>query len=154
MTDIECVREEEVLELLRTGRCDDELRAHVAACPLCNDLVTVAAAIVEDRDAMLQEAEIPGSGIVWWRMQMRMREESARAAGRTLVAVQSMAVILAGVIAFAVLNFTSPGWMKSVAGAIRIDYTLVMSVTAFGELILLAVLTLASLAAYLTTSKE
>ena len=158
MTNTECVREEEVLELLRSGKCDDELRAHVDACALCTDLVIVAAAIVDDRDAMLKDAEIPGSGIVWWRMQVRMRDETARAAGRTLLAVQTLAVTLAAVIALAVLNFTSPGWLKSVAAAVTVDYALLKSFLIFGApLVFLALVTwlaFAPIAAYLAMSKE
>lgn len=158
MKNIECVRENEVLELLRSGKRDDELRAHIDTCALCTDLVTVATAIVDDRDAMLHDAAIPGSGIVWWRMQVRMRDETARAAGRTVLAVQTLAVTLAAVIALAVLNFTTPGWLKSVASAMSVDYALIKSFLIFGApLVFLALLTwlaFAPIAAYLAMSKE
>ena len=96
---LECDREQDVLDALSVGRwpdrCDAELRAHVTSCPLCTDLADVATALLDDRDSAWREARVPPSGVVWWRAQLRAREEAARAAGRPLAFIQGVAASLA-----------------------------------------------------------
>jgi hypothetical protein len=76
-------------------RCGRELRAHVASCGLCADLVQVATALLEDRELAWSEARIPPSGVVWWRAQLRAREDAARAAARPLAFIQGVAASVA-----------------------------------------------------------
>ena len=89
---IDCDREPDVLDALAAqrwpARCGDELRTHVAACAVCGDLVQVASALLEDHDTTYQDARLPPSGIVWWRAQLRAREEDARAAARPIAFIQ------------------------------------------------------------------
>lgn len=96
---IPCEREQDVLDAVSSGRwparCDEELRVHVDACVLCSDLAKVAAAVIGDRDAAGSQARIPSAGIVWWRVQLRAREEAARAAGRPLAFIQGVAASVA-----------------------------------------------------------
>ena len=93
---IECPREADVLDALAAqrwpGRCDEALRAHVAACGICLDLVEVAQALWHDHDAAYEHARVPSSGLVWWRAQLRAREDAARAAGRPIAFIQGVAV--------------------------------------------------------------
>ena len=57
---IECPRETDVLDALASKRwphrVDRDLVDHVASCGICADVLTVAAAIREDHDAIWQEA--------------------------------------------------------------------------------------------------
>ncbi len=96
---IECEREQDVLDALAAqrwpARCDDELRAHVSACGICADLVEVASALLEDHDTTYHDARVPPSGVVWWRAQLRAREEDARAAARPIAFIQGIAVSVA-----------------------------------------------------------
>src|SRR5512132_2637299 len=91
----ECTREVDVLDALAAQRwphrCDEELRAHVQACEVCADLVAVAGALLEDHDAAYAQARVPSAGIVWWRAQLRAREEDGRAAARPIAFVQGVA---------------------------------------------------------------
>jgi hypothetical protein len=95
----ECTREEDVLDALAArrwpDRSDAELRAHVASCGMCADLVEVAAALLDDREQAWREARVPPSGVVWWRAQLRAREDAARAAGRPLAFIQGIAASVA-----------------------------------------------------------
>ncbi len=93
MDDTTCPRESEVLDVLGAGRTPDgELAAHVAACPDCSDLATVAAAVLDDRNTAMQEASVPPSGAVWWRMQVRAYYDAQRTASRTATVVQAVAL--------------------------------------------------------------
>jgi hypothetical protein len=94
-----CEYEQDVLDAVGSGRwpgrCNEELRGHVSACAVCSDLAEVAAAVVDDRDAAWSEARVPSAGIVWWRAQLRAREEAARAAGRPVAFIQGVAASVA-----------------------------------------------------------
>ena len=60
----ECARESEILEAVAFGRwpgqCGD-LAAHAASCAICADLIEVARALHDDREALCREAQPPGS---------------------------------------------------------------------------------------------
>jgi hypothetical protein len=117
-----CPRELEVLEALRSGAwpagCDEELRAHPADCLSCRDLVEVTTALFEDRDASIHEAPLPGSGLVWWKTQMRLSQDVMRSARRTLLLVQACALSIAGGLALLMLQLFVPGWTALVASVL------------------------------------
>jgi hypothetical protein len=99
MTPLECEFESEVLAAAVQGRWPDrvdaQLRAHVAACPICSDVAAIAAVIEDAREDMSARAVIPNSGRVWWLAQLRARREAAEAANRPMIAVQVVAFICA-----------------------------------------------------------
>jgi len=108
MNRIECARESEMLQAVAEGRwpdrCDPDLGAHVVECGICADLIEVAVSLSNDRETMVRDARVPGSGVVWWRAQMRIRQETLRASQRTVFFVQA-AVLGAGlIVAFSVLG--------------------------------------------------
>jgi hypothetical protein len=92
MANIECIHEEDVLTAVGTGRwpdrADAELRAHVAQCDVCRDLVAVTAAF-HDQDAADQRV-LPDASLIWWRSQIRAREEAARTAARPITVAQAL----------------------------------------------------------------
>lgn len=92
----DCAREQDVLDAVATGRwpgrCDAELRHHIAECRICRDIATVFAALWDERDAAWEEASVPPSSVVWWRAQVRAREEAARTAARPIAVAQAIAV--------------------------------------------------------------
>jgi hypothetical protein len=99
MTIIECPRESDVLDAIDSKRwphrVDTELVDHVAACEICSDVLTVAAAMREDQGAIWQEASIPSSGQVWWRAEMRARQQAIRAASRPITVAYGVAALAA-----------------------------------------------------------
>jgi hypothetical protein len=52
----------------------------------------VAEAIAAEAALARREAAPPSSGIVWWRAQMRARQEAARAADRPITIVHALAI--------------------------------------------------------------
>ena len=108
MKPVDCCHEDDVLDALTSGRwpnrADDALRAHVASCAVCADLVDVAGAILEGRDDTVSDMRIPSSAVMWWRAQMRARQEAARLAEKPITIVHALS-IAAGV-----------GLMLSIAG--------------------------------------
>ena len=99
MTTVDCGREEDVLDALTSGRwperVDCELLSHVADCSICTDVVEVASAVLEVRANEPVEARIPSSAVMWWRAQMRARQEASREAARPITVAQVVASVAA-----------------------------------------------------------
>src|SRR3954466_6930508 len=66
--------------MTRSERTDAEIEA------------IVAGAIAAEASAARREAAPPSSAIVWWRAQMRARQEAARAIERPLTIVHTVAI--------------------------------------------------------------
>ncbi len=86
-------------------RAGAELAAHVAGCAICRDVIAVASAMREDHDAAYQEATIPSSGQMWWRAEMRARQEAIRDASRPVTIAQAVAA------AFVLAVAAAGGWL-------------------------------------------
>ena len=106
MTD--CPREQETLDLVRAGRwpdgCDDETRAHITACAQCAESVQIASLLADDFRAAVRTARLPSSGLVWWRVQRRAREEAARNAARVVTLVQGICVVIGVAVALGIVG--------------------------------------------------
>jgi hypothetical protein len=96
MTRYDCPYEQDVLDALTSrrwpARCDDGMRHHVASCTVCADLVEVACALLDESDGERTAPVVPHASMVWWRAQLRAREDAARAAARPLHAALQVAV--------------------------------------------------------------
>jgi hypothetical protein len=95
----ECPREHAVIEAVGAGlwpdRADADLRAHVSSCGVCREVADVAVLLQSDRDLAWRDAQVPASGLVWWRAEMRARAEAARVASRPMTVVQGIALTCA-----------------------------------------------------------
>lgn len=84
----ECEFEAEVLADVLQLRWPDavgaHLREHVLGCPICSEVVAIAAAF----DGAKEEVVLPDSGRVWWMAQIRTRREAAETATRPILAAQ------------------------------------------------------------------
>jgi hypothetical protein len=116
MRRVECEFEPEVLAATLQSRWPDrvdaELRAHVATCTICSDVVAIAGAMDDAREEMRACATVPDSGRVWWLAQLRARREAAEAAGRPITAVQVIAFACAVGLLGACFGATST-WFQS-----------------------------------------
>ncbi len=102
MNATQCHRENELLDALGNGFVGHELAMHVAECTPCSELKLVAGALLDERVEAIAEAPVPAAGTMWWRMQLRRRQEAQTAARRSLVVGQAMtlSVAIALVVAF------------------------------------------------------
>jgi hypothetical protein len=149
MTIIECPRESDVLDAIDSKRwphrVDQELVEHVASCEICSDVLAVAAAMREDHDATWREADIPSSGQVWWRAEMRARQQAIREASRPITIAYGVAAVAALMLAVTVSWFAWPvvhDYVSSVVAtaqtpALASPLTLPLLV-AFGALLVIA----------------
>jgi len=123
---IECIREDDVLDALTSerwpDRVSDELRQHVSSCQVCTDLVAVVRPILADGDAPVPEPRIPSSAVMWWRAQMRARQEAAREAARPITVAQAIATVCVVGLLAAVTTFLTP-WMWSLVPEFNLGVT-------------------------------
>jgi hypothetical protein len=100
----ECRREAEVVAAVSGGRwpagADPALVEHVAACAVCAEVLEVAQVMAPLERETLADARIPSPGQVWWRAQVRARDEARRAAALPLLAAQGLgAAAVVGLVA-------------------------------------------------------
>ncbi len=63
-----------------------------ADCPQCGPLVRLAEEIRLEFERTKTDARVPTPEIVWWRAQMRAREDAARKAARPILFTQALAI--------------------------------------------------------------
>jgi hypothetical protein len=158
VTAIDCPRESDVLDALTSARwphrVNRELAEHVEACVICTDVVAVAAAFRDDHDVARQQANIPSSGQVWWRAEMRARQEAIREASRPITIAQGVAALLALGLTATAGWFAGPSIYGGVTSFVTQTPTL-GSPLAIPLMVALAVLlVIAPLAVYLVLSDE
>jgi hypothetical protein len=163
MKPVDCEFESDVLAAALQSRwperVDADLRAHVARCTICSDVVAIASAVDDAREEMRASAVVPDSGRVWWLAQLRARREAAEAAGRPITAVQVIAFACAVGLLGACFGATSTwfqaalGWMASSVAALPSAAALVAG---HGALVLgvAAVLFVVPTAVYLAMGKD
>jgi hypothetical protein len=122
MKGLECAREQDLLDALTSRRwperAEEDLRAHVARCAICADLARVASALLDAEEVADPVPDLPPAGLVWWRAQLRAREEATRAALRPIKAVQLAACAVAAVLIVLALGATWPGLTAFAARAV------------------------------------
>lgn len=119
MSPFSCVREREVMALLRQGywpeACPEELRVHVEACRFCSDLVLVTSALENERRATMPMARLEAPGALWWRAQLRKRNLAIEKMARPIFGAQVFALVMAVVVATAVLVWQAGNWSAWIA---------------------------------------
>jgi len=106
---------------------EDGLLEHAAACRTCSDIVTLLQTLASERDRLIGQAQVPSAGLVWWRAQIRARQEAARKVAQPIAYAQGIAVAVGLVIAFAVAGLAVPwvgeraAWLMDYARAIQMS---------------------------------
>ena len=107
-----CGREQDVLDALASARwpdrVPDDLRSHAADCQVCCDLVASVGPLLSDRVDLSHGGHIPSSGVMWWRAQMRARQEAAREAARPITIAQIIGFACVAALAAVAIAWVSP----------------------------------------------
>lgn len=166
MNPFSCPRERDVATLLHNGHwpqaCPDELRAHVASCRSCSDLVLVTGSLQASR---LQTAELPRlepAGAIWWRAQLRRRNAAIEKVSRPILGAQLFAstmtlVIVAAIATWQFGNWSA--WFADLPGTLHLD-ALIPSTLPNGSILWIIVPILATIAllsgivVYLASEKQ
>lgn len=103
MTIRTCSFETELARALKAGHwpdgCTPDLRAHVAGCRNCSELVLVTQALQQARSESGATAPADLAGVLWWRAQLRRRNAANRRASRPISIAQSFAVFVNAAVA-------------------------------------------------------
>ena len=112
----QCSREHEVMETVSCGRwpehCPVELRAHISDCSICRDVLDVALALHQDRDSAYPHAHVPSADLVWWRAELRARQEAMRTASRPITITETFGAAAGIGVAVALMKSAWP-WLKT-----------------------------------------
>ena len=109
-----CRFEDDVLTAVRAGcwppRTDDDLQAHVAGCPICAEVAEVGSLLADEWEAARIEGALPHASLVWWRAELRAREDAVRDATWP---VRSAHVVAVGCVValLAALGWVGADWL-------------------------------------------
>lgn len=92
-----CSSEEELEATLRQGRwphaCDPDLRAHVEGCRDCQELVSVTQTLQKAKSNGEQLARLHSPGLLWWRAQLRRRNEAIQRITEPLALAETVGLL-------------------------------------------------------------
>jgi len=94
-----CAREKEVARLLELGQWPQaspaDLRAHASVCRVCAERVLLTARLHAARTQAMAAAQLPSAGALWWRAQLRRRNEALARVSRPMLGAQVFALAVA-----------------------------------------------------------
>jgi hypothetical protein len=155
MSRAECPREQEVLDAIVSSRWPDrlgeDLARHVDGCAFCKDLGFVAEALNADFSSAIEHARVPTAGLVWWRAEIRARQDSLRAASRPIALAHYLGVGCAGVVLLGLLMLIDFGSLETFSLMSLIPETVPVTLI-FGTVGAFAIL--ATVALYLVLSDK
>jgi hypothetical protein len=166
-----CSREAELTATLRRGAwpaaAEPDLRSHVELCRHCQETVLVTQALQASRRQAMETVPLQAPGLLWWRAQLRRRNQTMERATRpvALVELVSVFVTLAAAAGLAVWRWRDVGdWLRWVGGLshsplFRFDSLSGASpesgaVTLIAVACTAALVLFAALAVYLLTARE
>jgi hypothetical protein len=119
MNNTECSREPEAMQIVHSecwpDRCPDDLRSHIAQCAICADAVAVTAAFRDDLEMVLPDVHVPPPGLVWWRAELRARQETMRKISQPMTLVQAFGGACTAGVALALLSRAWPSLKEALA---------------------------------------
>ena len=124
---LRCSREAELKEQMESGHWPEasttELRAHVAVCSGCRDAVLLRQSFRAARAVSVSQAQLPPPGLLWWRAQLRRRNEAVERVNRPIARAQRFALLINLLAAVALLasqwrhGYRLAAWLSGIADA-------------------------------------
>lgn len=98
---VQCERESELLEAMQRQFVPADLVVHMESCSACAELQQIAGALLDDRAEAMAAAHVPSAGSMWWRIQLRKKQEAEAASRRSLFVGQAATLAVALLIGLA-----------------------------------------------------
>lgn len=141
-----CSREAEAVRLARGEHPGEEIRSHVAACPVCGEIVRLATdlRVLAVRDGA---RPLPPAAQLWWKAQIVRRLSAREHLDRSLDAMQWLQIASGIAVALLLLVWQIPVVARAIggfAGAVH-PLTAVVAVAAPTRPLLIVALTSAAL---------
>jgi len=108
MKPVPCVHEDDIARAARTGEWTKALRAHAAQCAVCSEVALLAGWFAAETQAASREAVLPGSSHIWWKAELRARQEMAERALRPIAVLEKVAYVFGGAILIGALLWSWP----------------------------------------------
>ena len=162
-----CPHEAEIQAVLRRGHwpdaCEPELRQHVAICDRCSRRLLVLQTFQTARAESMQAAQLGHPGLLWWRAQLRRRNEALQRVSKPAMTGQLFALCISILTAVTLLGSQIrkgvdwsawlPGWLSipstlspsdalSLLESVKTDWDPILLVTGCGTMILLGAVVL------------
>ena len=128
---LSCEREQELAELLHHGHwpqaCNPDLHAHVAQCRSCSELVLIAQSFQVMRKHALVASPAASSGALWWRAQLRRRNQAVERISKPIAGAQLFAFTVVLFLAVAATMWAAThgantvAWLQNIARALKIS---------------------------------
>jgi hypothetical protein len=128
MSEVRCEREDELLDALGRGYVNAELTAHIDVCAACTELRLVAGALLDDRAGAIAEAHVPTSAAMWYRMQLRSRQDAALRSRRSLLIGQTATLLIAISLIAAFFGSDVASAVRHLGAAIRLSTPLLLAI--------------------------
>ena len=112
-----CSYEAAVTDAARSGQWTASLRAHVAGCTECSDLVRVAEWMGNVAARVARTHSLPDPTYLWLRAQLEKRADEARAVPRSRVVALALLSLAIGLLAAAAVLAVLPAVSASVSAA-------------------------------------
>jgi hypothetical protein len=159
----QCPHETELQAIVRSGHwpdaCEPELRNHVKACDRCTSQLLVLYAFQRARAEAVHAAPVDHSNLLWWRAQLRRRNDALQRVGRPITTAQIFALCISVFAAAALLiSQLRHGWnwssllpnastlshfdALSFFAAVKTDWGLLLLLTGVGTVVMLSAVVL------------
>lgn len=93
-----CAQTAEVQQMVRSGHwpqaCPAELREHIAGCAVCAQSVALGQVFSQARTTAMARAPLASPGVLWWRAQLRRRNEALQRVEAPAVAAKVLGAAL------------------------------------------------------------
>jgi hypothetical protein len=94
-----CPHEAEVQAILRRGHwpeaCDPEFRKHLETCRACAEQLLVLHAFHNARTHAMQATRLDHPNLIWWRAQLRRRNDALQRVSKPIATAQIFALCVA-----------------------------------------------------------
>jgi hypothetical protein len=154
-----CPQKTEIQAIVRSGHwpeaCDPELRNHVETCRTCGEQLLVLHAFHSARAHTMQAARVDHPNLLWWRAQLRRRNDALQRVSRPITTAQIFAFCISVLAAAALLRsqwqqgFHWSSWLPQSSStshfdalsfftSIEADWGLLLLLTGLGTVLLLS----------------
>lgn len=95
MNMFDCEKEALVIEAVKSGNWDDELRSHAASCEVCADVFLAGHLLQELSACDKTQAVLPNGGLIWWKAQWKAKRAAAERATQPISIVEKISCVCA-----------------------------------------------------------
>ncbi|SRR5258708_7164300 len=109
---IYCEKEKEIIEALRRGALNAELKNHASGCAICFDTVAVSEFLQANRAVA---PPLPDANFIWWKGQLAGKQLAVERATQSITLVRRISYLCIGAATLWLLF--APGYLRSFVNA-------------------------------------